>query len=107
MVAIFENMVVNEAIKNRLNKAKDPNLYFYRDKSKREVDLLYLVDNQIQAYEIKSGQSYLKDYYKGINYLKEIFNDRLVKSALIYDGIDEIPTEENGAFNFRHFYLGD
>lgn len=105
--AIFENMVVNEAIKNRLNKAKDPNLYFYRDKSQKEVDLLHLVGNQIQAYEIKSGKSYLREYYKGIDYIKEIFKQRLVKSALIYDGMDEIQSEENGAYNFRHFYLGD
>ena len=105
--AIFENMVVNEAIKNRLNKAKDPNLYFYRDKSQKEVDLLHLMGNQIQAYEIKSGKSYLREYYKGIDYIKEIFKQRLVKSALIYDGMDEIQSEENGAYNFRHFYLGD
>ncbi len=104
---IFENMIVNEAIKNRLNRAKDPNLYFYRDKSQKEVDLLHLVGNQIQAYEIKSGKSYLKEYYKGIEYIKEIFKKRLVKSALIYDGMDEIQSEENGAYNFRHFYLGD
>lgn len=105
--AIFENMVVNEAIKNRLNKAKDPNLYFYRDKSRKEVDLLHVIGNQIQAYEIKSGKSYLKEYYKGIVYIKEIFKERIVKSALIYDGMDEIPSQENGAYNFRHFYLGD
>lgn len=105
--AIFENMVVNEAIKNRLNKAKEPNLYFYRDKSQKEVDLLHLTGDQIQAYEIKSGKSYLKEYYKGIVYIKEIFKERLVKSALIYDGMDEIPSQENGAYNFRHFYLGD
>jgi predicted AAA+ superfamily ATPase len=103
--AIFENMVVNEAIKNRLNKAKDPNLYFYRDKSQKEVDLLHLKGNQIQAYEIKSSQSYQKEYYKGIDYLKGILNDRLVKSALIYDGKDEMDSDENGAYNFRHFYL--
>lgn len=105
--AIFENMVVNEAMKNRLNKAKDPNLYFYRDKSQKEVDLLHLTGYQLQAYEIKSGQSYHKEYYKGIDYLKDIFKERLTRSALIYDGTDEIPTEENGAYNFRHFYLGD
>lgn len=105
--AIFENMVVNEAIKNRLNRAKDPNLYFYRDKSQKEVDLLYLKGNLLQAYEIKSGQSYQKEFYKGIHYLKEILKDRLIKSALIYDGTDEIDSDEDGAYNFRHFYLGN
>lgn len=104
---IFENMVINEAVKNRLNRAKDPNLYFYRDQSQKEVDLIYQTGYQLQAYEIKSGQSYHKEYYKGINYLKDLFGERLTRSALIYDGKDEIPAEENGAYNFRHFYLDD
>lgn len=104
---IFENMIVNEAIKNRLNIGKDPNLYFYRDQSQREVDLIHLKGYELQAYEIKSGKSYQSEYYKGIKYLKTIFKDRLTTSALIYDGIDEIPTKENGAYNFRHFYLGE
>lgn len=38
--ALFENLIVNEAMKNRLNRGKDPNLYFYKDKGQKEVGLL-------------------------------------------------------------------
>ncbi len=105
--ALFENMVVNEAMKNRLNKGKDPNLYFYRDKSQKEVDLLHTRANDIYAYEIKSAQSFHKDFFKGIDYLKGIFGDRLTRTAVIFDGEDELHTENDGVYNFRNFNLWD
>lgn len=103
--ALFENLIVNEAMKNRLNKGKDPNLYFYRDKSQKEVDLLLTNANDIQAYEIKSGQSFHKEFFKGIDYLTEIFGNRLTKTAVIFDGQDEVHIEKNGVYNFRNFHL--
>ena len=42
---LFENMVINEAMKNRFNQGKTANLYFYRDKSQKEVDLLHVKAN--------------------------------------------------------------
>lgn len=104
--ALFENIVVNEAMKNRLNKGKDPNLFFYRDKSQKEVDLLHTQANEIYAYEIKSAQTFHKEFFKGIDYLKGILGDRLTRTAVIFDGKDELRTEQNGIYNFRNFYLG-
>lgn len=104
--ALFENIVVNEAMKNRLNKGKDPNLFFYRDKSQKEVDLLHTQANEIYAYEIKSAQTFHKEFFKGIDYLKGILGDRLARTAVIFDGKDELHTEQNGIYNFRNFYLG-
>lgn len=47
----------------------------------------------------------IKKTTKGIHYIKNIFGERLVRSALIYDGDIEKKLEENGAINFRNFYL--
>lgn len=105
--ALFENMVVNEYMKNRLNRGKDPNLYFYRDKNQKEVDLLHTHANDIYAYEIKSSQSFHKDFFKGIDYLKGIFSERLTRTAVIFDGDNELHTENGGVYNFRNFYLED
>lgn len=103
--ALFENMVVNEAVKSRLNRGKDPNLYFYRDKSQKEVDLLYVRGDDVQAYEIKSAQSFHKDFFKGIDYLRGIFGERLVRTAVVFDGRDELPSDRDGVYNFRSFCL--
>lgn len=103
--SIFENMVINEVMKSRLNKGKDPNLFFYRDKSQKEVDLLHTQANNIYAYEIKSAKTYHNEFFRGIDYLKGIFGDRLTRTALIFDGKDELHTEQNGVYNYRNFHL--
>lgn len=42
---LFENMVIVEAMKARLNSGNQPNLYFCRDQRGFEIDLL-LADNR-------------------------------------------------------------
>ena len=103
--AIFENMVINEATKSRLNEGKDTNLFFYRDKSQREVDLIHSVSNGLCVYEIKSAQRFQKEFFSGIDYLKDLFKEQIVQSALIYDGDYEIVQTEKGVYNFRNFRL--
>lgn len=70
--ALFENMVVAEILKNRYNKAKSNNLYFWRDSVGHEIDLL--IDNGLDMIpiEIKSGQTITKDYFKGLKYWQKL-----------------------------------
>lgn len=63
---LFENLVVNEFIKDSLNKGEEPNLTFWRDSTGNEIDLLQTIAGKQNAYEIKSGATYTSDYFKGI-----------------------------------------
>jgi predicted AAA+ superfamily ATPase len=101
--ALFENLVINEMIKERYNKGKEPNCYFYRDKSQREVDIIRLNGTHLSAFEIKSGISYNPGYFKNIDYLKSLLNERITRSAVIYDGDTEHDYQERGIYNFRNF----
>jgi predicted AAA+ superfamily ATPase len=57
--AVFENLIVEETLKNHLNRLEEPELYFYRDSAGTEVDLLDLTDSaRPRMAEIKSGQTY-------------------------------------------------
>lgn len=57
--AIFETFVVSEIIKNMTSYGLDPkmNLYYYRDKDQKEIDLLYIEGDTIYPIEIKKGVS--------------------------------------------------
>ena len=57
--AIFETFVVSEIIKNITSHGLDSkmNLYYYRDKDQKEVDLLYIEGDTIYPIEIKKGIS--------------------------------------------------
>ena len=57
--AICENFIVSEAQKRHLNRGVRPELYFYRDDRKVEVDLLDFTDaHEKKLVEVKSGQTY-------------------------------------------------
>ena len=59
---LFENMVVAEAMKARLNAGKEPGLYYFRDQGGAEVDLLAVHGRAIRPFEIKSGMTCDKSF---------------------------------------------
>lgn len=57
--AIFETCVVSEIIKNLTAHGVDPKgkLYYYRDKDRRKIDLIYVEADALYPIEIKKGVS--------------------------------------------------
>lgn len=53
--AILETHVVAEILKSWWNRIQFPNLYYYRDKDGREIDLLISKDNRLYPVEIKKA----------------------------------------------------
>ncbi len=102
---LFENMVVLEFLKNRFNQGKNSNLYFYKDKTQNEVDLIEEYGMQVKAYEIKSAKAFTKTFTKGLDYLRKVIGADVLSSQVIYDGEDELFSEENGILNFRNLNL--
>ncbi|MDR0939997.1 MAG: ATP-binding protein [Mediterranea sp.] len=103
--ALFENMVINEMIKEQANVGKKNQLYFYRDKSGREIDAIYTKAQYLQAFEIKSAMTYNKNFFKHLAYLEKLFPGRVSRSAVIYDGTAATPETMEGLYNFRDFRL--
>lgn len=99
---LFENMVVNEMIKQNTYNGKDEQFFFYRDKSQREVDVLRICANNIEAYEIKSSKTYSPTFFANLNYLKTLLPEKITKTMVIYDGEQENFQPNNGICNFRH-----
>jgi predicted AAA+ superfamily ATPase len=100
--ALFENMIVAEMLKNRYNIGEESNLFFHRDKSKREVDLLETFGMQFKAYEIKSAKRYNPDFFKNLDYLREIMGSDVLSTQVIYDGDDNRDIPSNGILNYRY-----
>ena len=53
--AFFETWVVSEIYKSYINNGKRPPLYYYRDRNKREIDLIIFSDGVVNPIEIKKG----------------------------------------------------
>lgn len=64
--AVFENMAVMEALKNKINKRLNEELYFYRDNNKVEIDLIRDKGEEFDLYEIKATQTIQTSFAKGL-----------------------------------------
>lgn len=65
--AIIENLIIAETIKNYENTGIEPEVYFYRDDSKIEIDFLdFTNSHQKKAFEIKTAALYEDKYAKNL-----------------------------------------
>jgi len=83
---LFENWVVIELMKARYNQALDPRLYFYRDVTGKEVDLLYQRGSRLTPIEIKSSKTFSPSFSSGLSYFHEQTPERAEDGAVIYGG---------------------
>ena len=84
--ALFENFVLMEAMKDRLNRGDSGEMYFYRDSDGLEVDLLLPLGRQVHAIEIKAGQTVASDYFRGLKRFAQNFPEALAGGGLVYGG---------------------
>ncbi len=94
--AVFENLIVSEMMKKAYNAGRRPSLYFYRENSGKEVDLLQETAAGLNLYEIKASMTYRKDFLNSMDYLKNTLTN-VNSTTLIYDG-ESIPPS---ILNFR------
>lgn len=98
---LFENLVINEFVKESLNKGEDPNLNFWRDSTGNEVDLLQTVGSKQNAYEIKSGATYSQDYFKGISKWAKLSGATSEQCYAIYAGEKSIKTSQGDVLSWK------
>lgn len=82
--AIFESMVVSELMKKRTNAGLPINLFYWRDKTGHEIDIIIDNAGKLLPIEIKSGKTVSSEFFKNINYWTELSGQK--KSILLYTG---------------------
>lgn len=85
---LFENMIVSELLKKRFNAGETDNLYFWRDKTGNEVDIITDKAGKLTAIEMKAGETISADFFKGIDYFSKLKKDKVAK-LLVYGGKQE------------------
>lgn len=108
--ALFENMVVMECLKYRLNQGKEANVYFYRDSNGNEVDVLIKEHGELIALEIKSAMTYNKVFEKHIRQLPQWIQTPVARRAVVYTGDFENTAGEIQLIHYKHlprFLQGD
>lgn len=101
---LFENMVVNQFIKNSLNRGIAPDLTYWRDSSGTEVDLIETKGGRQFGYEIKSGQTFFKDFFKGLKAWGAYSGTPANRRAVIYGGLSASQTSDGAVIPFASVY---
>ena len=98
---LFENMVVMEALKSRLNAGEMPELYFLRDSQGLEADLVFRASHdRLIPVEIKAGSTWNRDFCKNLLKLRKL-SPKFGSGFVIYSG-DLTPAVDGVKFlNFK------
>lgn len=84
--AFFESYIFSEIYKSYLNAGKEPPLYYYRDKDKKEIDIIIYQNGTVYPIEVKKAVSPGKEAIKNFNVLTPISDPSL------FNGIDALKT---------------
>ena len=81
---ILETFVISEIMKSFLNAGKSlDGLYYYRDKEKREIDLLIEDGRTLYPVEIKKAATIKPDWSKSFDVLKNIRDRKVAPSVVL------------------------
>lgn len=84
--ALFENMVINEYIKQNYHHNLYHEFYFWRDSNGHEVDLLVSNETAYDIVEIKATKTILPKLFDGLDLLKNIGKETINRKVLVYGG---------------------
>ena len=85
--SIFETMVVIELVKKFTNIGIDPPLFYWRDKTGHEIDVVVDYEGKLTPIEIKSGKTINSDFFKHLKYWNNLSKNE--NSLIIYSGNQE------------------
>ncbi|MYH31014.1 MAG: ATP-binding protein [Acidobacteria bacterium] len=83
--AVFENLMIAEALKVDCNAGETPDLYHWRDHRGNEIDLIVDTPAGPHAVEIKSGETVAGDFFKGLTRWRALAG-RSIPATLVYGG---------------------
>ena len=101
---LFENLIVMEALKQRYNKGKESNIFFFRDAKGNEIDLLIREAGELKAIEIKSSQTYAPSFEDVLKKSGSLLTTPVSKRAVVYAGNMENAAADIALLNYRNFY---
>ena len=84
--SLFENLVLSDLIKYKINFGLNTNFYFWRDKLGREVDCLIESGLEKTILEIKAGKTINEDFFSGLKFYKDLAGEKNIFSYMIYGG---------------------
>lgn len=84
--ALFENYILAEVVKSFYNQRLAPPIFFWRDQTGHEIDLIIEESGALFPVEIKSGITVARDMFKGLKWWTYLAGRTAGSPTLVYGG---------------------
>ena len=101
--SLFENLVVSEIIKTCQHLGKQYSIYYWRESNGTEIDCILEIENRTIALEIKSGQTFTKEYLKNLKIFSKEKTQQNFEKKIIYNGDDSMMVSDIELLNWKQF----
>lgn len=81
--ALFENFIISELLKNRFNKGERSNLFYFRDSTGNELDVIIHEGQNLVPVEIKSAATVNSGFFKNFTYWEKLTGK---KGGILFHG---------------------
>ncbi|MBO7639180.1 MAG: ATP-binding protein [Treponema sp.] len=103
---LFENLVVNEAVKARYNFGAEPELYFFRNSKGLEIDIILKENRVLNLFEVKSGKALNDDFTRNMKKFRTLYPTQVSSGAdidgnVIYSGENYDSYNDYAYLNFH------
>jgi predicted AAA+ superfamily ATPase len=99
--SLFENMIVLELLKQRMNNGSPQDLWFFRDSNHNEVDVVS-EDEKPRWIEIKSSRTFSPDFLKTLMFLDKNQETEKNEKIVIYGGDDSFSYKGLNVMSWRN-----
>ncbi len=100
--ALFENFIIADLYKQYCNRGMRSPLFFWRDAGGlHEVDCIIDEGARLTPIEIKSSQTFVSAFFKGLDYWNELAQVDPSTSYLIYGGSDNQERRQGNVVGWR------
>lgn len=85
---LFENLIVAELHKQNDHRLLLQEFFFWRDSNGNECDLLTLVGNRFDVFEIKASRTIYPKHFQGMDFFDAASGGRVRNKTLVYGGLE-------------------
>lgn len=85
---LFENFVVTELLKKFYNQGQRPRIYFWRDQTGHEIDLIIEKGTELCALEVKASATASAHAFDNIHFLQKVAQLEKIEQFVVYAGAE-------------------
>jgi predicted AAA+ superfamily ATPase len=101
--ALFENMMIAEYVKQMHHQNNPEDLWFWRDASGNEIDLIVDKGDQMDIIEFKASQTIKTQMFGGLIKFEEISQIKNLNKSLVYGGDTSQKRSAGNLVSWREF----